>query len=459
METAMIRPRASLDVPTALADEVGSRTRNAEVAVESRQFRNAIISAVVGTALEWYDFYIYATAAALIFNKLFFPDLSPLAGTLAAFGTYAVGFLARPLGGIIFGRAGDMYGRKVVLVLTLLIMGTATMAVGLLPTYASIGAFAPIALIVMRILQGLAAGAEYGGAITLVAEYAPAKRRGFYTSLPTLGVCLGTLLSAGAFFAVSNSMSEQSFLDHGWRIPFLLSIFAIALGVFVRGKVNESPVFQKLKAEGNTSKEPLREMFRESGRRFWIAFAARFAENVSGYFFQIWTLTYITKQLLVQRNVGLTGVLLGSGLGILTIPLIGAISDRVGRKPVYLFGAALFGLGVFPYFWLLNSRDPVVIVCTIAFAIAISNYSMLSVQGAYFNELFGARTRFTAISTVREISAVFAGGIAPFIATALLAWGNGSYVPVAIYAVAMSLITVVGLLFSPETRGVALTEV
>ncbi|GLU29234.1 MULTISPECIES: MFS transporter [Brucella/Ochrobactrum group] len=427
-------------------------------AKKSSEVRRAVTSALIGTALEWYDFYIFATAAALIFNRIFFPDLSPLAGTLAAFGTYAVGFFARPLGGIIFGRIGDLHGRKIVLVVTLIMMGFGTMLIGLLPTYASIGIAAPALLIGLRIIQGLAAGAEFSGAVTLAAEYAPVNKRGLYASLPTLGVCLGTLLSAGAFFAVSNSMSDEAFMSYGWRIPFLLSIFAVIAGIFVRLKVNESPTFHKLKEEGKTSDAPIRDMIEDSGPRFWMAFAARFAENVSGYLFQVWTLSYITSQLLIDRNIGLTGVLIGAACGIITIPLLGFVSDRIGRKPVYLFGAALFTFGIYPYFWLLNTQNPTIIVCTIAFSIAISNYSMLSVQGAFFNELFGARTRFTAISIVREVSAVFAGGIAPFIATALLSWGSGSYIPVAIYATIIGLITLIGVAMAPETRGADLNR-
>lgn len=427
-------------------------------AKKSSEVRRAVTSALIGTALEWYDFYIFATAAALIFNRIFFPDLSPLAGTLAAFGTYAVGFFARPLGGIIFGRIGDLHGRKIVLVVTLIMMGFGTMLIGLLPTYASIGIAAPALLIGLRIIQGLAAGAEFSGAVTLAAEYAPVNKRGLYASLPTLGVCLGTLLSAGAFFAVSNSMSDEAFMSYGWRIPFLLSIFAVIAGIFVRLKVNESPTFHKLKEEGKTSDAPIRDMIEDSGPRFWMAFAARFAENVSGYLFQVWTLSYITSQLLIDRNIGLTGVLIGAACGIITIPLLGFVSDRIGRKPVYLFGAALFTFGIYPYFWLLNTQNPTIIACTIAFSIAISNYSMLSVQGAFFNELFGARTRFTAISIVREVSAVFAGGIAPFIATALLSWGSGSYIPVAIYATIIGLITLIGVAMAPETRGADLNR-
>ncbi len=437
-------------------------TRNIDRSVDetkkSSEVRRAVTSALIGTALEWYDFYIFATAAALIFNRIFFPDLSPLAGTLAAFGTYAVGFFARPLGGIIFGRIGDLHGRKIVLVVTLIMMGFGTMLIGLLPTYASIGITAPALLIGLRIIQGLAAGAEFSGAVTLAAEYAPVNKRGLYASLPTLGVCLGTLLSAGAFFVVSNSMSDEAFMSYGWRIPFLLSIFAVIAGIFVRLKVNESPTFHKLKEEGKTSDAPIRDMIQDSGSRFWMAFAARFAENVSGYLFQVWTLSYITSQLLIDRNIGLTGVLIGAACGIITIPLLGYVSDRIGRKPVYLFGAALFTFGIYPYFWLLNTQNPTIIVCTIAFSIAISNYSMLSVQGAFFNELFGARTRFTAISIVREVSAVFAGGIAPFIATALLSWGSGSYIPVAIYATIIGLITLIGVAMAPETRGADLNK-
>jgi MHS family shikimate/dehydroshikimate transporter-like MFS transporter len=417
-----------------------------------RQLRLTIASSMVGTALEWYDFYLYGTAAALVFNRLFFPNLSPLIGTMAAFGSYGVGFLSRPIGGVVFGYIGDKYGRRPVLVFTVLLMGLSTTAIGLLPDYRAIGLMAPVLLTMLRMLQGFGAGAEYGSAITLAAEKAPPRRRGFFTSFSAVGISIGVLLSAGAF-ALVQMFPDDTFKAWGWRIPFLASLLAVVVAVVIRLYVTESPVFKKLEDGAKLERSPISLVWENNRRSLLVAFGARMAENCAGFFLQVWTLSYVTQILKVASSVPVTGVLLGAGIGAFTIPMFGALSDKIGRKTVYLAGAIGFGLFMFPYFWMINTRQPWLIISAMVFMISIMNYSMFSVQAAYFVELFDARTRVTGISLSREFSSIAAGGVAPIVASALLLWSGGRFEAVAIYMIAMSVITVTALAFSPETRG------
>ncbi|WP_406704151.1 MFS transporter [Sodalis sp.] len=421
----------------------------------ARQLRLTLISSVVGTALEWYDFYLYGTAAALIFNHLFFPQLSPLSGTLAAFASYGVGFLVRPLGGLFWGYIGDKYGRRPVLIGTLVLMGISTTAIGLLPGYGSIGFAAPLLLTLLRLLQGFGAGAEFSSAITLNAEKAAAHRRGYYASWSGVGIGCGVLLSVSAF-ALAQQLPQASFIAWGWRIPFLLSILAVLVGGAIRLYVTESPIFNKLEQRHQLARAPFITVWQTQRRHFFVALGARMAENTAGFFLQVWSLSYVTQTLHVPNVVPVTGVLLGSGIGCITIPPFGALSDRA--KPVYIGGAILFGVGMFPYFWLLNTGNPLLIILAIIAMIALANYSMFSVQAAYFAELFNSATRVTAISMSWEISSIFAGGLAPIIASSLLLWSNGNYAAVAWYMVALSVITVVALCYGPETRGCSLDD-
>lgn len=409
-----------------------------------------LVSAVFGSALEWYDFYLYAQAAALIFNKTFFPSFDPLAGTLAAFGTYFVGFLARPVGGVLFGRHGDKAGRKKVLVITLLMMGFSTTAIGLLPTFSAVGILAPVLLILCRVVQGLAAGAEFGASVVMSAEYAPKGRRGIYAALPALGVSLGIMLATAAF-ALTGLLPADQFESWGWRVPFLLSLLLIIAALIIRLRVNESPVFKALQEKKQVSKAPIKDLFTHAKKPFFIAFGARMAENSSAYIFQAWILTFIV-QLGMSRSVGLNGVLIATSLSLITIPMWGWISDRVGRKIVYLFGAVGMALFTFPFFGMVASADPVQIGLALALMLSVFYQAMFATQGPLLSDLFQPQYRFSGIALAREITAVIAGGMAPFIATYLLAVYAKQYWPIAIYVIVMCLITIAALLFYREDK-------
>ncbi len=406
-------------------------------------------ASVIGTIMEWYDFFIYAAAAALVFPALFFPEREPLTGTLLAFGTYGLGFFARPVGGIIFGNLGDKIGRKTVLVITLLLMGIATTLIGVLPTFERLGLWAAVLLIALRILQGLGAGAEFGGAVIMAAEYSPQGKRGLYASLPCTGVAIGLLLSSGVF-SLFAALPEEQFLAWGWRVPFLLSIVVVAVGLYVRLRILETPVFSQVKETNTEVGIPVLEVVRSQPRNLLVAIGARFSENGNAYIIQTFTLTYVATQLGMSDNVALRGVLIASAIGIFTIPLFGALSDRVGRRPVYMFGSAFLALFSFPFFWLLNTETSVLIWLAIVLANSVGVYSMFSPQAAYFAELFDTRVRYSGLALAREVSAPFAGGIAPFIATYLLS-RTGTYWPIALYMVVLAIISFVALAFGPET--------
>jgi len=406
-------------------------------------------ASVIGTIMEWYDFFIYAAAAALVFPALFFPESEPLTGTLLAFGTYALGFFVRPVGGIIFGNLGDKVGRKTILVVTLLLMGVATTLIGVLPTFERIGLWAAVLLLILRILQGLGAGAEFGGAVIMAAEYSPEGKRGLYASLPCTGVAIGLLLSSGVF-ALFSALPEEQFLAWGWRVPFLLSAVVVAVGLYVRLRVLETPVFSQVKETNTVVETPVLEVVRSQPRNLLVAIGARFSENGNAYIIQTFTLTYVATQLGMADSVALTGVLISAAIGIFAIPFFGALSDRVGRRPVYMFGSAFLALFSFPFFWLLNTEVNVLIWLAIVLANTVGVYAMFSPQAAYFSELFDTRVRYSGLALAREVSAPFAGGIAPFVATYLLS-RTGTYWPIALYMLVLALITLVALAFGPET--------
>ena len=417
----------------------------------TQSVRKVALASFIGTTIEWYDFFLYGTAAALVFDQLFFPDAEPLIGTLLAFSTYAVGFAARPIGGIVFGHFGDRIGRKSMLVLSLLIMGVATFLIGCLPTHASIGVLAPILLVVLRFAQGIGVGGEWGGAVLMSVEHAPPGRRGFFGSWPQMGVPAGLLLSTSVFAIVQGMTSEAAFLSWGWRVPFLISAVLVGVGLFIRLRIMESPAFQRVKETKTEAPKPIVDVVRKYPREVLVAMGMRVAENGAFYILTVFVLAYGEDELGMSKNTMLTGVIIAAAIGLVTVPLFGHLSDRVGRRPLYLAGAVVTTLWAFPLFGLLGTESPVLIWLAIVVGVNLGHDLMYGPQAAYFAELFGTRVRYSGASLGYQLASVFAGGFAPLIATALLAAGDGSPTLVALYVTAMGLISVVATLFASET--------
>jgi MHS family shikimate/dehydroshikimate transporter-like MFS transporter len=419
---------------------------------KTRSLKSVVAASFIGTTIEWYDFFLYGTAAALVFDKLFFPEAAPLVGTLLAFSTYAVGFAARPLGGIVFGHFGDRVGRKSMLVISLLIMGIATILIGCLPTYGDVGVLAPILLVTLRFAQGIGVGGEWGGAVLMSTEYAPKGRRGFFGSWPQMGVPAGLLISTLVFKFVEGSMSESAFESWGWRVPFLASAILVIVGLVIRLKLMESPAFERVKETKTEAKKPIVDVVRKYPRDVLTAMGMRVAENGAFYVLTVFTLAYGEDELGLDKDTMLNGVIVAAAIGLITVPLWGALSDRVGRKPLYLAGAVVTTLWAFPLFGLMDTKSPALIALAIVVGVNIGHDLMYGPQGAYFAELFGTRVRYSGASLGYQLASVFAGGFAPLIATALLAAGGSSLV--ALYVTGMGLITVVATLLARETKDV-----
>ena len=409
-----------------------------------------MLASAIGSALEWYDFFIYGTAAALVFNELFFPKLDPRMGTLAAFATFGVGFFARPFGGIVFGHFGDRIGRKPMLVATLLLVGVATFLIGLVPSYNQIGIWAPLLLVAMRVVQGLGAGAEYGGAVIYLVENAPAKHRGFWGGFAPLGVSVGNLLAAGAF-ALVTMLPREDLMSWGWRLPFLASFLLILVGIYVRLRVTETPVFtEAVVATGKVEKNPAMEALRHHPRNFFVVLGARMAENGLGYFFPVFGLSYVITTLGVPRSEALSALMLAFTIELFAILGWAALSDRIGRRPVYMFGALAGVALAFPFFWMVGTKEWIWIALAFILARAVVTAAMFGPQAAYFAELFPPQRRFAGFAFARELGSLLAGGPAPFVAAALVA-AYGSWWPVACYAVFLSMCTVIAIWIGPET--------
>ncbi|MBI3879384.1 MAG: MHS family MFS transporter [Verrucomicrobia bacterium] len=409
-----------------------------------------VLASFIGTTIEWYDFFLYGTAAALVFNKLFFPTIDPLAGTMAAFATYAVGFFARPLGGIIFGHFGDRIGRKSMLVTTLTIMGVATFLIGVLPTHAQAGVLAPVLLVALRFVQGLGVGGEWGGAVLMAVEHGGAGARGLRASWVQAGVPAGSLLAA-TVFNVFSSLPEKEFLTWGWRVPFLLGILLTGVGLFIRLRVEESPVFAAGRTVRPPAPLPILELLRRHPRNVLLAMGARFAENACFYIFTVFVLTYATTRLGLSQSAVLNGVLAGSTAQLIATPFFGALSDRIGRRPVYLGCAVFLALFAFPFFWLVDTRAMAAVWLAITIGL-VGHAAMYGPQAAFFSELFGTNVRYSGASLGYQLASPLAGGLAPLIATALLKWSEGKPWPVAAYLVGMALITIVSVWLAAETH-------
>lgn len=411
--------------------------------------RRAVTTAVLGQVLEWYDFFLYGTAAALVFGKLFFPVGSdPLTGTIAAFGGFTVGFIARPIGGVLCGHLGDRYGRKLVTMLTLFAMGSATMLMGVLPTYQQIGLAAPALLVCLRIVQGLAAGGEWSGSILLIHENAPQSKRGALAAWSPCGAALGFVLSTGAFLLVQN-LATADFLSWGWRIPFLCSAALVALGLWMRRSVGESAAFAQAKAKRHESRMPVLDVLRQCPREVLTIFGLRFGEGGASYIFFAFSIAY--GQFLGIKSSWILGGLTLSMLLMIPFSLFfGYLTDKVGRKPVYLAGAIAMVLVAWPYFALLGSGEYWKVITALVLANSVTLGILEGAQPAFISELLPVHLRFSGLGIGREISSVLGGGLSPMIATALLLHYR-SATPVALYLGALGLITVIATLLARET--------
>ncbi|MGI5154570.1 MFS transporter [Microbispora sp. CA-102843] len=408
-------------------------------------------ASLIGTTIEWYDFFLYGSAAALVFNKLFFPTEDELTGTLLAFLTYAVGFVARPLGGLVFGHYGDRLGRKRLLVISLLLMGGSTFLIGCLPTYAALGAGAPLLLTALRLVQGFALGGEWGGAVLLVSEHGDPRNRGFWASWPQAGAPGGNLIATGVLALLAAVQPDDAFLAWGWRIAFLLSGVLVLIGLWIRLTVTESPVFQQaLEQQEAAPKAPIVGVLRHHWADVLVAMGARMAENVSYYVITAFVLVYGTTAAGLPKGTVLNAVLIGSAFHFVTIPLWGALSDRIGRRPVYLLGAVGVGLWAFAFFPLIDTKNFALVTVAVTVGLLLHG-AMYGPQAAFFSELFATRMRYSGVSIGYQLASIAAGGVAPLIAVALLD-AYGSSVPISVYVVAAAILTIIAVIASRETR-------
>ena len=427
-----------------LAEKVGGEHKGEQVPL-----KKIAAASTVGTIIEAYDFVLYGTVAALVFDKLFFPTANPVIGTLAALATFGVGFLARPLGGVLFGHFGDKVGRKSMLIITLLTMGIATVLIGLLPGYDSIGVLAPILLVTLRLVQGLALGGEWGGAVLMVTEYAPKGRRGFYGSWPQIGFAGGLFISTGLILLLQGVMSEAAFNSWGWRLPFFFSAVLVAVGLWVRLKIEETPAFARLQREQGQAKLPAAEVFREHPKDILRGVGLRFSENLTFYMLIVFSLSYGEEKLGIPRTTLLAAIMLAAAGSFIAVPFFGWLSDRVGRRPVYFWGAVASVVLAVAFFPLLHTASLLVILVAFVVTMNTAHDAQYGPQAAYFAELFSTRLRYSGISIAAQLGGVLAGAFAPVIATALLAAGGITWV--AVYFAAGCAVTVVAAFLTPET--------
>jgi len=419
-----------------------------EGAGQNATVRQVVLASLIGTTIEWYDFFIYGTAAALVFNQLFFPNVDPVIGTLAAFATFGVGFVARPLGGVVFGHYGDKVGRKSMLVITLLIMGVATTLIGLLPSFATIGIWAPILLVALRFLQGLAVGGEWGGAVLMAVEYSPEDRRGFYGSWPQMGSPIALFLST-VIFSVFATLPDEQFLSWGWRVPFLVSILLVGVGLYIRLRIFETPAFSQVKESG-TARLPMVEVLKNDLRKVLIGAGIVFVTIGGFYVVVTFSLSYGTETLGIPRGVMLVGVIIAAISELITIPIFASLSDRVGRRPVCVWSAAVAALLAFPFFWALGTEVTVVIwLAFLVYAAVLGG--VYGPAAAFIAEQFETRRRYSGASLAYQLSGVLSGAFAPLIASALLVVAGGSIWLVALYLAGLSLVSLVSAYLATET--------
>ncbi|WP_316151407.1 MFS transporter [Cupriavidus sp. BIC8F] len=414
-------------------------------------------ASLAGTTLEFYDHFIYGSAAALVFPKLFFPQSDPLTATLLSFASYGVAFVARPLGAAIFGHFGDKMGRKSILIITLLMMGLATFGIGLLPTYAAAGALAPALLVLLRVVQGLALGGEWGGAAIMVNELDPeGKRRGILGSLVQLAAPIGLLLANGVFALVTWQVSEEAFLSWGWRVPFLLSALLVGVGLYIRSNVRESGMFEKLEESHAEARAPIMEVLRNYKKQLLIAFGARLGGDIAFYVFTLFLLYFVPTKLGLPKSIALNAVLLGALAQILFIPIAGMLADRIGRRPVLMIGGIGGAVWAFAFFAMIKTGSPALIMLGSFVGMVLVSF-MFSPLASFLPELFATRVRVTGASLGFQFAGVFGGALAPLIAVGLLD-RFGSTTPVALYLAAVCALIAVAAAAARETAHMHLSD-
>ena len=404
---------------------------------DRRAIRRVVVSAVIGATIEWYDFFLYGVVAGIVFNKLYFPPGDPLVATLLAYTTFAVGFVTRPLGGVIFGHFGDRIGRKKMLIMTLMIMGIATFLIGLVPTYAQIGVGAPLLLLVLRVFQGIGLGGEWGGAVLMTYEYAPKGQRGLYASLPQIGLAIGLFLASGIVALLSSLLTDQQFLDWGWRIAFLISGAMVGVGLYIRMNVAETPEFEAMKARNEALRMPFVDLIKRYPGNVLKGMGARYIDGVFFNIFAVFSIGYLTSTIKISRTQALIGVMAAAIVMCFTIPFFGRLSDRIGRTKVYFWGALITALSSFPAFWFMthSAGNMMVIWLSIMIPLGIIYASVYGPEAALFCDLFDAKVRYSGISFVYQFSGIFASGITPLVATALLKSGGGEPWQICMYVV------------------------
>lgn len=406
--------------------------------------RRILIASLVGSSIEWFDYFLYGTVSALVFNQLFFVNEDPTIGLLLSYASFALAFFIRPFGGVIFSHIGDRIGRKKTLVLTLSLMGVATFGMGLLPTYQAVGIWAPILLITLRLVQGLGIGGEWGGALLLAVEYAPAEKRGLFGAIPQMGVTIGMLLGTVAL-SIMTLLPENAFMTWGWRIPFIFSALLVFFGLWIRKGIDETPSFKKVKESGEVPKLPIVETLKNYWREVLIAVGAKVVETAPFYIFSTFVVSYATANLGFSRTATLTAVMIATIITTILIPIMGNLSDKIGRKKLFIGGTIGMALFAFPYFWLLQQKSVLLLIVATVIGLGVIWAPITAVLGTMFSEIFDAKIRYTGITLGYQIGAALAGGTAPLVATALLDRFNNSYVPVAIYIIFASVLSLAAI--------------
>lgn len=428
---------------------------------QQRKLVTVLGSGLAGTTIEFYDFFIYGTAAALVFPTLFFPNLSPLMALIVSFLTLSITFVSRPIGAIVFGHYGDKIGRKKSLVISLMIMGISTFCIGLIPSYDSIGNAAPLLLIFLRLCQGFAIGGEWGGATTLITEYAPRHRRGFFGTFVQLGNVLGLFIATGVF-ALVVMLPEDDLMSWGWRMPFLVSILLLFIGLYIRSNIEETPVFKENQRQQEASqtkeqKYPVLTVLKHYRKSVFLAMGMRMGEIVLGWLTVAFFMSYVTRELDFTRETALNGLLLASFCGIFTFPFFGWLSDKIGRRPVYLAGATITFIFAFPLFWMIDSGSVKMFMFATSFCYSVGLGMMFSVQPAFFSELFDTKVRYTGVSLGFQLANIV-GGLTPMIGTLLLVWSGGNSWPISAFLACMALVTIACVCVTKETYSDDLTE-